>query len=95
MSAYWIAEYDEITDDAKVAAYAALAGPALTAAGGTFLVRGTPEQTYEAGQATRTVVIEFPSVEAARAAHDSPAYAEALAALDGGAVRDIRIVPGA
>ena len=94
MSAYWISEYREITDEAKVAAYAVLAGPALTGAGGVFLARGLPEQTYEAGQATRTVLIEFPSVEAARAAHDSPAYRAALAALDGGAVRDLRIVAG-
>lgn len=95
MSAYWINIYREITDEAKVAAYADLAGPALRAAGGTFLVRGMPEQTYEAGEMTRTVVIEFDSVESARAAHDSPAYQEALAALDGGAVRDMRIVPAA
>lgn len=95
MTAYWISIYKEIRDDAKVAAYAELAGPALRAAGGTFVARGVPEQTYEAGEKTRTVVIEFDSVEAARAAHDSPAYQEALAALDGGAVRDMRIVPGA
>ena len=95
MTAYWISIYKEIRDDAKVAAYAELAGPALRAAGGTFVARGVPEQTYEAGETTRTVVIEFDSVEAARAAHDSPAYQEALAALDGGAVRDMRIVPGA
>jgi uncharacterized protein (DUF1330 family) len=95
MTAYWISIYKEIRDDAKVAAYAELAGPALRAAGGTFVARGVPEQTYEAGEQTRTVVIEFDSVEAARAAHDSPAYQEALAALDGGAVRDMRIVPGA
>lgn len=95
MSAYWIAVYQEISDEAKVAAYAELAGPALRAAGGTFLARGLPEETYEAGQVTRTVVIEFPSVEAARAAHESAAYQEALVALDGGAVRDMRIVPGA
>lgn len=94
MSAYWVTTYKEITDEAKVAAYAELAGPALRAAGGTFVARGLPEQTYEAGQATRTVVIVFDSVDAARAAHDSPAYQEALAALDGGAVRDMRIVPG-
>ena len=62
--------------------------------GGTFVVRGFPEQTYEAGEKTRTVVIEFESVDAARAAHDSPAYQEALAALGDGAVRDIRLVPG-
>ena len=95
MTAYWISVYKEIVDEAKVAAYAELAGPALRAAGGTFVARGLPEQTYEAGEVSRTVVIVFDSVEAARAAHDSPAYQEALAALDGGAVRDLRIVPGA
>ena len=95
MTAYWISIYKEIRDDAKVAAYAELAGPALRAAGGTFVARGVPQQTYEAGEKTRTVVIEFDSVEAARAAHDSPAYQHALAALDGGAVRDMRIEPGA
>jgi uncharacterized protein (DUF1330 family) len=94
MTAYWVSEYRQILDPAKLAAYAELAAPALEAAGGTYLTRGQPEQTYEAGENTRTVVIEFDSVEAARLAHDSPAYQAALAALDGGAVRDIRIVPG-
>jgi uncharacterized protein (DUF1330 family) len=94
MTAYWISIYTEIIDEAKVAAYAELAGPALRDAGGTYVARGLPDETYESGQKTRTVVIEFESVEAARAAHDSPAYQNALAALDGGAVRDIRIVPG-
>lgn len=94
MTAYWISIYKEISDEAKVAAYAELAGPALRDAGGVYVARGLPEETYEAGEKTRTVVIEFESVEAARAAHDSAAYQEALSALDGGAVRDMRIVPG-
>ncbi len=94
MAAYWISIYKQIVDEDKLAAYAKLAGPALEGAGGTFLARGLPEQTYESGDRVRTVVIEFDSVEAARNAHDSDAYAEALAALDGGAVREIRIVPG-
>ncbi len=93
MTAYWISLYEEIFDQDKVDAYAQLARPALEAAGGTFVARGLPEQTYEAGETTRTVVILFDSVEAARAAHDSPAYQEALAALDGGARRDMRILP--
>jgi uncharacterized protein (DUF1330 family) len=95
MTAYWISIYKEILDEAKVAAYVELAGPALRDAGGTYVARGLPDETYESGEKTRTVVIEFESVEAARAAHDSPAYQNALAALDGGAVRDMRIVPGA
>jgi uncharacterized protein (DUF1330 family) len=94
MTAYWISVYQEISDDAKVEAYAELAGPALRRAGGTYVARGLPEQTYESGAMTRTVIIEFESVDAARAAHDSVDYQRALAALDGGAVRDMRIVPG-
>jgi uncharacterized protein (DUF1330 family) len=82
MTAYWVSIYKEIFDEAKLQAYADLAGPALRGAGGTFVARGLPEQTYEAGELTRTVLIEFDSVEAARAAHDSPAYQDALAALE-------------
>ena len=92
--AYWISTYQKINDPNKVAAYAALAGPAITAGGGTFIVRGTPTKTYEAGINERTVVIEFESVEKAIATHDSLDYAVALAALDDGAVREIRIVEG-
>jgi uncharacterized protein (DUF1330 family) len=94
MSAYWIAEYVEVTDDDKMAAYSALARPAIEAAGGTFIARGLPAKVYEAGRETRVVVIRFADVDQAVAAHDSAAYQEALAALDGGAVRDLRIVEG-
>jgi uncharacterized protein (DUF1330 family) len=92
--AYWITCYREISDPAKLAAYAKLAGPSIEAGGGRFLARGTPAQAYEAGQSERTVVIEFDSVEHAIAVHDSAGYQEALAALEGGAVRDVRIVSG-
>lgn len=93
MTAYWLSVYTKITDPDKVSAYAELAGQALHKAGGTFVVRGLPEQIYEAGEMTHTVLIAFESVEAARAAHDSPGYQAALRALDGGAIRDIRILP--
>ena len=93
--AYWISTYQKIIDNSKMAAYAALAGPAISAGGGRFLARGIPERTYEAGISERTVLIEFDSVNAAIKTHDSPAYAEALSALDGGAVREIRIVEAA
>ena len=94
MSAYWVTTYKTVHDPDKVAAYAELAGPALRTAGGRFLARDQPAVTFEKGEATRTVVIEFESVEAAVAAHDSEAYQEALRALGDGADRDLRIVPG-
>ena len=93
--AYWIACYRAIKSEEKLAAYAKLAGPALTGGGGRFLVRGMPSQVYEEGLNQRTVVIQFDSVQAAMAAHDSPGYQAALAALGDSAERDIRIVEGA
>jgi uncharacterized protein (DUF1330 family) len=91
---YWVSTYRAVKDTDKLAAYAKLAGPALTAAGGRFLARGEPSAAYELGTKQRTVLIEFDSVEQATAAHDSPAYQEALAALSDGAERDIRIIQG-
>ena len=92
--AYWVSAYRAIKDADKLAAYAKLAGPALTAAGGRFLARGLPAKVYEFGLLQRTVLIEFDSVEQARAAHDSPDYQAALAALGDGAERDMRIIEG-
>jgi uncharacterized protein (DUF1330 family) len=85
--AYWVAAYRSVSNPEALAAYAKLAGPAIIAAGGRILARGVPALVYEAGLQERTVLIEFDSVEQAKAAHDSPAYQEALAQLAGGAER--------
>ena len=92
--AYWVATYRSVSDPDALAAYAALGGPAIVAGGGRFLARGLPTQVYESGLQQRTVLIEFDSVDQARATHDGPAYQKALAALGDGAVRDIRIIEG-
>jgi len=92
--AYWVSAYRAIKDADKLAAYAKLAGPAITAGGGRFLARGEPARVYELGLRQRTVLIEFDSVAQAVATHDSPAYQAALAALADGADREIRIIEG-
>ena len=93
--AYWISAYRDIIDTEALAAYAKLAGPSLTAAGGKFLARGVPAAVKESGLQQRTVLIEFESIEAALAAYNSPGYKEALVALGSNAVvRDIRIIEG-
>jgi uncharacterized protein (DUF1330 family) len=61
---------------------------------GSFLARGNAAVAREQGVKERTVVVEYPSLEKATAAYDSPAYAEALKALGDGVVRDLRIVKG-
>ena len=91
---YWITFYRSISDPAALAAYAKIAGPAVIANKGRFLARGGTVKTYEQGIAKRTIAIEFDSVEEAIAAHDSPAYQEALAALGSTCERDMRIFEG-
>ena len=44
----------------------------------------------EAGEFTRTVVIEWDSLDTAQNAYDGDAYQKALEALDGGAIREFR-----
>jgi uncharacterized protein (DUF1330 family) len=92
--AYWISVYRAVNNPDKLAAYAKLAGPAISGGGGRFLARGEPVKVYERGVKQRTVVIEFDSVEQAIATHDSPAYKAALDALGDGAEREIRIMEG-
>lgn len=93
--AYWISAYRAVNDADKLAAYAKLAGPAITSGGGRFLARGEPAHVYELGIKQRTVLIEFDSVHQAVACHDSPAYKAALDALGNGVEREIRIIEGA
>lgn len=92
--AYWISVYREVKDPDKLKAYAELAPKATAPFGVKYLCRGVPQAVYEAGQKERVVISEFPSLEKAIAAHDSPAYQKAVEALGDGAVRDIRIIEG-
>ena len=90
--AYWVTCYRSISDPQKLAAYAKLAPLATAPFGCRYLARTTASAAYEAGQKERIVISEFPSIEKAIAAYESPAYKDALKALGNGAVRDIRIV---
>ena len=84
--------YKSVSDEEKLAKYAALAGPAMMAAGGRILARGLPVAMKEAGEPTRTVVIEWDSLEAAEKGYSSDGYQAALTALDGGAIREFRYI---
>ena len=90
--AYWIVFYREVRKPDALAAYAKLSGPAIQAAGGRMLARGMPAEVREAGLAQRTVLIEFDSLEKAKAAYETPAYRTALAALGDAVDRDIRFI---
>lgn len=94
MTAYWINTFTSISDEQKLQAYAALAGDVMRAHEGRFLARGNPTYAFEEATLLRTTVIEFPTVEHARAAYESDAYQEALRVLGDGATREIRVIDG-
>lgn len=89
---YWIVRAD-VADADAYAAYIAANAEAFAAHGARFLVRGPGEPVEGEGRA-RNVVIEFPSVAAARACHASEAYRAAAALRAGAADVDLVIAEG-
>jgi len=74
MPAYILAEI-EVTDPARYEEYKVLAPPAIARYGGRYLVRGGETAVLEGDwQPGRVVVLEFPTLEAARTFYDSPEY---------------------
>jgi uncharacterized protein (DUF1330 family) len=92
--AYMVLFYHLMPDPEKLAAYGKLAIPACAPFGARVVARGNAAAAYEHGRKERVTIVEFPSLEKALAARESPAYQEALKALGDGAVRDVRLVEG-
>lgn len=94
MPAYLIAEI-EVTDPAVYEDYKKLTPSAIARYGGRFLVRGGKIEAREGGWSPqRLIVVEFPSLEQARAFYDSPEYAPALAIRKRAAKSRLLLVEG-
>ena len=79
MAAYVIAEID-ITNPEGYKAYTAAVPATVEKYGGRFMVRGGKAQALEGDWSeARRVILEFPSMEAARKWYDSPEYEKPLA----------------
>ena len=91
MPAYWIAHVT-VTDPERYQGYMQLAPAAFQNHGARFLARGGENETFEGQTFARHVVIEFPSLDAARACYASAEYAAARAARDGACIAQISIV---
>ena len=75
MPAYVIADV-EVTDEALFEKYRQLVPATVEAFGGKYIVRGGRSEVVEGDNTPhRTVIIEFPSFEQARAWHASDEYA--------------------
>ena len=78
MTAYIIADVT-VTNPEGYAAYRPLAAASVAAHGGRFIARGGEVQSLEGGWSpSRVVIIEFPTMAAARGWYDSPEYQDAL-----------------
>ena len=79
MAAYIVVQVD-VKDPERYADYRTMVPPTLAKYGGRFIVRGGKTETLEGDWLpNRFVVVEFPSLEQAKAWWASPEYAEAKA----------------
>jgi uncharacterized protein (DUF1330 family) len=84
-----------VTDPAKYEGYKVLSGPAMSANGGRFIVRGGQMAVLEGmWEHPRVVVLEFDSYEKAKAAYDSPEYKKARDARAGAADFNMLVIEG-
>jgi uncharacterized protein (DUF1330 family) len=94
MSAYVVVQVD-VKDAVRYENYKKMVPPSLEKFGGRFIVRGGATHTMEGDWAPRRfVILEFPSVEQAKAWWASPEYAEAKALRQATAESQLIIAEG-
>lgn len=90
---YWVAHV-QVDDPEIYEEYKRANAAPFAEFGARFIVRGGEQQVREGEARGRTVVIEFPTYEAALACFDSPAYQQAKAIRDPISSADMVIVKG-
>lgn len=78
MAGYAIAHLQDVTVGPEIVEYLQRIDATLAPFGGHFIVHGAAPSELEGNVPGAPVVIEFPSVERARAWYDSPAYRQIL-----------------
>lgn len=90
---YWVAHVD-VDDPDVYAKYREANAAPFAQYGARFIVRGGAQTQMEGQSRARTVVIEFPTIEAARECFESEAYQAAKAIRDPVSTADLVIVEG-
>ena len=95
MSAFVIARIAAIHDPIRYDEYKRLVPATLTPFGGRFVARGGDVAVLEGDwRAERVVIVEFPSMEQARAWWNSPGYAPARALRQASSTGTLIVVDG-
>ncbi|HEY2049890.1 MAG TPA: DUF1330 domain-containing protein [Caulobacteraceae bacterium] len=79
MSAYIVFTRERLRDEAEMKVYSGKVGPSLAGHPVKPLVVYGKSETLEGPPIEGAVILEFPTLEAAKAWYDSPAYIEARA----------------
>jgi uncharacterized protein (DUF1330 family) len=94
MPAYVIAHID-VKDPVRYADYIKMSPISIQKYGGRFIARGGKTESLEgAWQPKRVVLLEFPSVEAAKQWYDSDDYAPAKALRQATSTGDLVLIEG-
>lgn len=91
--AYWIAHIT-VSDPAAYDLYRAANAASFARFGAKFLVRAGAQTVVEGAMRPRTVVLEFPSLQAATDCYNSPDYRAAMALRKDASDADICIIEG-
>lgn len=91
---YWVVRMDVHDQDNYVKEYVARNGAPIAKFGGRFLVRGGKSELVEGTQRDRTVVLEFPSYQAALDCMHSPEYQEAVSYRKKYGEGDVLVIEG-
>lgn len=94
MPAYVLVHID-VKDSAIYEDYKKMAPPSIEKYGGRYLVRGPQPEILEGSwRPKRLVLLEFPSVDRARAWWNSPEYADAKAKRQSCSIADMVLLEG-
>ena len=91
---YWIALVEVKNQDGYKNDYVAGLPDVLRKFGGRYVTRGGRTELVEGTAKSRSVILEFPSYEAALACYRSPEYAKLMAARKANAAADLIVVEG-
>ncbi len=95
MPAYVLVQGGPILNAEAYETYKNMTPSSISAHGGRFLVRGgLMEQLEGENGAERVVILEFPTMERARAWYNSPEYQAAKAVREGAATVSFTLVEG-
>jgi uncharacterized protein (DUF1330 family) len=90
---YWVAHID-VLDPEGYGLYQDAVGAVFSKFGARFLVRGGRAEVMEGRARSRSVAVEFPSYDVARACYRSPEYQAAIDLRRGKAEFDLVIIEG-